>query len=103
VFIVFSIKEGVNIYELLSLDSRIITLLGKISEYCEANKMKAPVITSIKGDRKGVRAKSKTHEDFRAIDLRIFHWNECQVGLLVIWLNTKFSSMVAISSSDGEV
>ena len=70
-----NVKEDVVIEDLLSLNPKVLIVLGHFMAYAEKHNL--PVtITSIISDRDNVEAVSRTHEEGRAIDLRSSDWPE---------------------------
>lgn len=94
----FNLKEGVSAEELLMLQPAMLFLLGNITFYCYTNKLPL-TITSITGHVDG--RVSRSHEEGRAVDMRIRDWKKEDILKMVKYFNKKFKSIAAISSRDG--
>lgn len=93
------LKEGVDPNDLLKLHHNLYRLISYAAWYCEDSNLKL-VITSLISDRDGVKAKSNTHAEGRAFDIRIRNWPYFQAVNFVNLCNERFKDIAAISSDD---
>lgn len=95
----FSLKDGVNIDDILRVDPRLLELLSYFVAY--SMKYNLPcVLTSIMDDAPG--RVSRTHAEGRAFDASVKGWTEQHIYRFVYKTNQKFEHIGAISASDGK-
>lgn len=94
-------KPGVDPYDLQFLHPAVWILLTAAILYCEEHDLPF-IITSLINDREGVEAKSRTHEEGRAIDISVRGWSESQIHRFCHKMTTNYRDIAAISASDLE-
>ncbi len=95
----FTIKQDCCLDDIMFL--QVETLIIYTSLLMFARQRNLPVkITSVFSDRLNVKSKSRTHEDFRAIDISTMGWREKDALDAVTFLNEKHKDIAAISASD---
>lgn len=95
------LKEDVEINDFLYLTPTMWVMWAGFVKYCSMKDLPIKV-TSIFSDRKNVQSKSRTHEEFRAIDVSVDKWRMEDIQQCVAYMNSKFRFEAAISSSDFE-
>ena len=95
----FEIKNGVSIEDLREMQPALLILFSATVLYCKEYSLPCK-ITSIKGDRENVRAKSRTHEDGRAFDLSTKGWTDMHIHRFLFLINSDYREIGAISASD---
>ena len=95
----FEIKEDIHLEDLQHLQPAMWVVLTYTIMFCQNNNLPCK-ITSIINDRKDVNAKSKTHDQGRAVDISIAGWRDVDCQRLCYKLNTSFHDIAAISYSD---
>lgn len=94
-----SFKQDVNTKDLSNLTKNCQLLLLGLIKYC-AGKEIPLVITSLISDRDGVKSSSSTHREGRAFDVRTFFWSDRDIEDCVVYFNTYFRNIAAVSASD---
>lgn len=98
----FEIKEDIDLNDLQKLQPAIWIIFTGALLYCKRHNLTCR-ITSIISDRGQVNAKSKTHEQGRAIDLGIRAedgWTDLHVSRLAYTLCKDYADIAAISFVD---
>ena len=98
----FEVKEDIQLEDFQKLHPAIWIIFTGALLYCKRNNLVCR-ITSIISDRGNVNAKSKTHEEGRAIDIGVRPsdgWNPVHAQRLSYQLNKDYSELAAISYSD---
>ena len=98
----FKIKEDIDLNDLQKLQPAIWIIFTGALLYCKRHNLTCR-ITSIISDRGQVNAKSKTHEQGRAIDLGIRKedgWSDLHVSRLAHTLCQDYEDIAALSHSD---
>lgn len=98
----FKFKEGVAKHELSKLHHNMLYLLYIVSKYAEEHRLNIE-ITSLIGDRDGIKPSSTTHSEGRAVDISVRGWDLSEIEQFVKYLNSgqPFTHQVAaISASD---
>ena len=98
----FEVKEDIDLEDLQKLNPAIWIIFTAALLYCKKNNLVCR-ITSIISDRGKVNAKSRTHEEGRAIDIGVRTedgWNPVHAQRLCYQLNRDYSEIAAISYSD---
>ncbi len=95
----WKIKEGVQLEDIQMLHPNLLIMFGTVLNFAAQRNL--PVtITSLIHDRAGVASKSSTHEDGRALDLRVRGWREKDCRDLVKILELEHEHIGAISAKD---
>lgn len=94
-----SFKSDVNPNDLLMLKPQAWVLFDATARYCISRNLPF-VVTSLITDRDGVKSKSNSHAEGRAFDIRVHGWSKFDCHHFAHYMNTTFSDIAAISSSD---
>ena len=98
----FEVKEDIDLKDLQKLNPAVWIIFTGALLYCKRNNLVCR-ITSIISDRGKVNAKSRTHEEGRAIDIGVRAedgWNPVHAQRMCYELNKDYSDIAAISYSD---
>lgn len=95
----FNIKDDIVLEDLQRLTPAMWVVLTAVIMYTKRNNLPL-TITSIISDRGQVNAVSKTHDQGRAVDIRISDWSKVHCQKLCFTLNTQYHDIAAISYSD---
>lgn len=98
----FEIKEDIDLSDLQKLQPAIWIIFTGALLYCKRHNLTCR-ITSIISDRGNVNAKSKTHEQGRAIDLGVRAedgWTDLHISRLTYQLCKDYADIAALSHSD---
>jgi len=101
VFNGLTFKDDVDVLDIDMIHPAVMTLIGFYMTYCYKHNLHCE-ITSLIHDREGVIAKSKTHEEGRAVDVSVKGWSREQISDFVNSGNIRFSNIGAISTSDNK-
>jgi hypothetical protein len=96
---IFETKEDIELKDLGEMQPALLILLTHTVLYCQEYNLPLK-ITSLKSDRKNVRAASKTHETGRAVDISTMGWTEYHINRFVFLTNRYYADIAAISASD---
>lgn len=95
----WTIKEDCEVMDITMLSPKLMIMFATLLEFADSRNL--PVkITSIISDRIDVQAKSKTHEQGRALDFSILGWREKDVEDIQAIMLLKHKDIAAISASD---
>ena len=95
----FTLKSDCRIEDFMMLHPNLLIIIATVLTYANENDLDVE-FTSIISDRENVEAKSKTHEDGRAIDMSTKGWNDFHISRIISLLEDKHSDIAAISASD---
>jgi len=95
----FEIKSDCKIEDIQEMQIALFVLYTATVLFCNENNLPCK-ITSMASDRAGVRAKSRTHEEFRAFDISVTGWTQVDIHRFVFILNNNYRELGAISASD---
>lgn len=94
-------KHDVDPMDLLKLTQNCAVLLTAVYDYLEERGLPM-TITSLQGDRKNVKAVSRTHETGRAFDIRIKDIPSETVAEIADYFNVSYRNIAAISARSGK-
>jgi len=97
---IFECKNDIDLEDLKELTPAAFILFTHAVLFCQEHRL-ALKITSLKSDRKKVKAVSTTHEEGRAFDISIKGWSEMLVHKFIFETNKYYVDIAAISYSDG--
>lgn len=95
----FSLKEDCKLEDIMALNPKVLIIFSTFLDYAVNNNLPVKV-TSIFSDRENIISQSKTHEEFRAIDVSLNGWDEKNIEKVVKLINVKHKEIAAISASD---
>ena len=95
----FECKDDIDLNDLKELTPAMWVLFTSALLYCEEHNILL-IISSINSDRKNINSASKTHEEFRAIDISTKGWPALHINRLVYRLCRDHNDIAAISSRD---
>ena len=101
----FEIKDDIDLNDLQKLQPAIWIIFTGALLYCKRHNLTCRItsIISDRGDAVNARAKSKTHQSGRAIDLGIRAedgWTDLHISRLVYTLRQDYEDIASLSHSD---
>jgi hypothetical protein len=94
-------KHDIDSGDLEEVKPALWILLTRAVLYCDSHSLPL-TITSIKSDRENIESVSKSHEDFRAIDVSVRGWTDQHIHRFVYMMNRDYSDIAALSYSDNK-
>jgi hypothetical protein len=95
----FTLKSDCKYSDFSMLHPNLFLMISTVLLFARKRRLNV-VFTSIITDREGVHAKSRTHEDGRAIDVSVKGWSEFDINDCIALLEEKHIDIAAISSGD---
>lgn len=95
----YFLKDGVN-PEYQTMHPQIFVVLGHLFMWCQSNGLTCTLTST--NEKVGFNRKSRTHQEGRAVDVRVWSFTEDQIKALTAYLNKTCGHLGAISTKDGE-
>lgn len=98
----FYLQDDINIKDIQMLHPNLLVIFATILQFADSHNYIPLKLTSIISDRVNTKAKTRSHEDGRAIDFSVKNWKRKDIEALELLLELKHKNIAAISASTGK-